>query len=114
MTNIMAPASFRGKRACGAALPGVGLLKPRLFPTVAMWIVKRGVKLDHWGGAMLDQMSVRKLEFRSDTGVWSGVLPSGLRTVVRTTRKARHSAREAVVILQSGYRLRLCGRCVSR
>jgi len=60
--------------------------------------VKGGVKLDHWGGGKLDQMSVWKVGLGSECGVWSGGLRSGLWTAFRPERKTPHSARDVVVI----------------
>jgi hypothetical protein len=64
------------------------------------WIktVKGGVKLDHWGGGKLDQMSVREMAIGREGGVWSGGLRSGLRTAFRPERKTPPSARDVVVI----------------
>jgi hypothetical protein len=60
--------------------------------------VKGGVKLDHWGGGKLDQMSVREMGICKEGGVWSGGLRSGLRTAFRPERKTPPSARDVVVI----------------
>ena len=60
--------------------------------------VKGGVKLDHWGGGKLDQMSVWKMWINREGGVWSGGLRSGLRTAFRPERKTPPSAREVGVI----------------
>src|ERR1039457_2952946 len=42
--------------------------------------LKGGVKLDHWGGGKLDQMSVQDMGIGQEGGVWSGGLRSGVRT----------------------------------
>jgi len=60
--------------------------------------VKGGVKLDHWGGGKLDQMSVWEVGLGSECGAWSGGLRSGLWTAFRPERKTPHSARDVVVI----------------
>jgi hypothetical protein len=60
--------------------------------------VKGGVKLDHWGGGKLDQMSVWEMGIGREGGVWSGGLRSGLRTAFRPERKTPPSARAVVVI----------------
>ena len=60
--------------------------------------VKGGVKLDHWGGVKLDQMSVREMGIGREGGVWSGGLRSGLRTAFRPERKTPPSARDVGVI----------------
>ena len=60
--------------------------------------VKGGLKLDHWGGGKLDQMSVREMGIGREGGVWSGGLRSGLRTAFRPERKTPPSARDVVVI----------------
>jgi len=60
--------------------------------------VKGGVKLDHWGGGKLDQMSVQDMGIGQEGGVWSGGLRSGLRTAFRPERKTPPSARDVVVI----------------
>lgn len=59
---------------------------------------KGGVKLDHWGGGKLDQMSVQDMGIGQEGGVWSGGLRSGLRTAFRPERKTPPSARDVVVI----------------
>jgi len=56
------------------------------------------VKLDHWGGGKLDQMSVWEMGICREGGVWSGGLRSGLRTAFRPERKTPPSARDVVVI----------------
>ncbi len=61
-------------------------------------IVKGGLKLDHWGGGKLDQMSLREMGISREGGVWSGGLRSALRTAVRPERKTPPSARDVVVI----------------
>jgi hypothetical protein len=61
-------------------------------------IVKGGVKLDHWGGGKLDQMSVREMGIGREGGVWSGGLRSGLRNAFRPERKKPPSARDVAVI----------------
>jgi hypothetical protein len=61
-------------------------------------LVKGGVKLDHWGGVKLDQMSVREMGIGREGGVWSGGLRSGLRTAFRPERKTPPSARDVGVI----------------
>jgi len=61
-------------------------------------VVKGGVKLDHWGGGKLDQMSVWEVGLGSECGVWSGGLRSGLWTAFRPERRTPHSARDVVVI----------------
>ena len=60
--------------------------------------VKGGVKLDHWGGGKLDQMSVWETGIGREGGVWSGGLRSGLRTAFRPERRTPHSASDIVVI----------------
>jgi hypothetical protein len=84
---------FQRKRALrflGGPLDNLkGLRAPR---------VKGGVKLDHRGGAILDQMSVWGMGLGSECGVWSRGLRSGLRTGFRPERKTPHSARDVVVI----------------
>ena len=49
--------------------------------------VKGGVKVDHWGGGKLDQMSGRERGIGREGGVWSGGLRSGLRTAFGPERK---------------------------
>ena len=61
-------------------------------------LVKGGLKLDHWGGGKLDQMSLREMGISREGGVWSGGLRSALRTAVRPERKTPPSARDVVVI----------------
>jgi hypothetical protein len=56
------------------------------------------VKLDHWGGGKLDQMSVWEMGIGREGGVWSGGLGSGLRTAFRPERKTPPSARDVEVI----------------
>jgi hypothetical protein len=56
--------------------------------------VKGGVKLDHWGGGKLDQMSVWGTGLGREGGVWSGGLRSGLWTAFRPERKTPPSLRE--------------------
>jgi hypothetical protein len=56
------------------------------------------VKLDHWGGEKLDQMSVWEIGIGREGGVWSGGLRSGLWTASRPERKTPPSARDVVVI----------------
>ena len=72
---------------------GLKLVDTRRNPTV-----KGGVKLDHWGGGKLDQMSVLQMGIGREGGVWSGGLRSGLRTAFRPERKTPPSARDVVVI----------------
>ncbi len=61
--------------------------------------VKGGVRLGHWGGGKLDQMSVREMGIGREGGVWSGGLRSGLRTAVRPERKTPPSARDRDVVV---------------
>ena len=66
--------------------------------------VKGGVKLDHWGGGKLDQMSVWEMGISTEGGVWSGGLRSDLRTAFRPERKTppsvvRYSAARDVAVI---------------
>jgi hypothetical protein len=66
--------------------------------------VKGGVKLDHWGGGKLDQMSVWEMRISTEGGVWSGGLRSDLRTAFRPERKTspsvvRYSAARDVAVI---------------
>lgn len=76
----------------------LALVGVRSGQDVQVLAVKGGVKLDHWGGGKLDQMSVWEMGIGREGGVWSGGLRSGLQTAFRPERKTPPSARDVVVI----------------
>ena len=76
----------------------------RRIPISGRSTVKGGVKLDHWGGGKLDQMSVWEMRISTEGGVWSGGLRSDLRTAFRPERKTspsvvRYSAARDVAVI---------------
>jgi len=79
-------------------------LPASFFCASGMGCVKGGVKLDHWGGGKLDQMSVWEMRISTEGGVWSGGLRSDLRTAFRPERKTspsvvRYSAARDVAVI---------------
>ena len=63
------------------------------------------MKLDHWGGGKLDQMSVWEMGIGREGGVWSGGLRSGLRTAFRPERKTPPSRERWSGDLAAGLRI---------
>ena len=69
LASLISKSEYRGKtpRASVQRLESGGA--SYFFSRMTASIVKGGVKLDHWGGGKLDQMSVRDMEIGREGGV---------------------------------------------